>query len=218
MIGRTLTGARALVDSVLVASREPERAVFLAAHDLTLASRVFGWRRVLQVAEPLALPMLAGTTLRAGNAPLTGALAGGTAAQLIRARTPEAANVTAAVAVAAQYLGYAAALDGRNWPGFAVRAGLVAGGLGLSAAKNRRVALATLAGGLPLAWAGASANDPRTATPGTSHGANLLFAAEGLNLLRAALLRGNTLVSAAAVSLSLVGQMLLVDGITRKTR
>lgn len=218
MIGRTLTGARALVDSVLVASREPERAVFLAAHDLTLASRVFGWRRVLQVAEPLALPMLAGTALRAQNPALVVALAGATAAQLIRARTPEAAGAMAAAAASAQYLGYAAALDGRNWPGFAARAGLVAGGLGLALRDNRRVALATLAGGLPLAWAGASANDPRTATPGTSHGANLLFASEGLNLLRATLLRGNTLVSAGAVSLGLVGQMLLVDGITRQTR
>lgn len=218
MIARTVAGARALVDSVLVATREPERAVFLTAHDVTALARVFGWQRSLQVAEPLTLPMLAGRALRAKNPALVVALAGGTAAQLVRARTPEAAGAAAVAATATQHLGYAAALTGQNWPGFAVRAGLVAGGLGLALAKNRRVAAATAAGGLPLAWVGAAANDPRTATPGTSHGSNLMFAGEGLNLLRATLLPGNPLISTAAVSLGLVGQMLLVDGVTRKTR
>lgn len=237
VIDRTNEGAEALMASVKVAAKEPERNAFFASHAVTVAARAFGWRRALAVSEPLMLPMLAGTALRHGRttgrkAALAVALAGGTAAERARSKSPDKATGKAAVAASSQYTAYAVALQGAYRPklnpvSLAARVGLVAGGVGLALWKNRDVALATVAGGLPLAVVGAAAADPgvrRVRSPharGLGHGANLVFVGEGLNLLRATALRGRSgagarLLSAGAVGLSSLGQMMLVDGIARR--
>lgn len=218
MIQRTKEGVDAFIDSLNLAPREPERWAFFAAHDTAVVSRIFGWRRTETVASALTLPFLAGRAARARDLPVAVALAAGTVAELARSRDPQQAGPVAAMAASAQHSAYACAMRGTNWPGFATRAITVVAGLGLALAKNNRVALATVAGGFPLAWMASVANAPSTRTPGTSHGANLVFVAEGLNLLRATLVRDRPLVSAAALSMSTVGQMLLADSLTRKKR
>lgn len=234
IVDRTTEGVEAALASLT--STEPERIAFMAAHDATYFARVFGWQRVLSVAEPLVLPMLAGSALRSERTGgkklgLGMGLAIGTGVQIAKSENPEKASGATAAAVATQYSSYALTIRGTfdaspGLVGTAVRSGMLAAGFGLALWKNRDVALATVAGGIPLVWASELANDPtirRTGNVharGVGHGANLVFAGEGLGLIRATLLKGRRgwgarLAQATATSLTSLGQMLIVDGVSR---
>lgn len=234
VVDRTTEGLEAALASLT--TTDPERIGFIVAHDVTYFARLFGWQRVLSIAEPLMLPMLAGTALRSER---TGGkkfglglgLATGTGVQKAKSDNPEKASGATAAAVATQYSSYALTVRGTfdsqvNLVSTGVRAGLVLAGFGLAMWKNRDVAAATLVGGIPLVVASELANDSiirktgNTHARGVGHGANLIFAGEGLHLIRATLLKGKRglgarLTEASASSLTALGQMLLVDGVSR---
>lgn len=235
IIDRTTEGVEAALASL--SPTEPERLGFLIAHDVTYFARLFGWKRALTVAEPLMLPMLAGTALRSER---TGGkklglglgLATGTAVQLARTDNPEKASAATAVAAATQYTSYSLAVRGTfdasmGLVGTTVRSGLVLAGVGLALWKNRDVALATALGGVPLVFASELASDSiiqktgNVHSRGVGHGANLVFVGEALHLLRATLFKGRRgwgarLTEASAASMTALGQMLIVDGISKK--
>lgn len=234
-LDRTSGGIEAFVASLQVATREPERIGFFVAHDVAFAARLFGWRKALTVAEPLILPMLTGTVLRSERADakkfgLSAALAVGTANQKAKTDSPEHADAVAVAAKIAQYAAYGLAVRGTfdatvRPVGLAARAGLTSAGVVLAAIKNPKVAWASALGGATMSWATEVADDPKirdgnTHAQGIGHGANLMVAGETLSLIRATLLKGRNgfgarATEAVAMSLSSLGQMLIVDGVAR---
>lgn len=235
-LDRTYRGIESTIASIAAARTEPERLAFLALNDATAVATVFGWRKVLSVTQPLTLPMLLGAVARSTRstgekALMAGAIAGATAAQTGKRIDPENPTAVAAAGAATQHAGYGLAVRNAydvqpSGVGVALRGGLVAAGVGLAAWRNRAILPATVAGGAALAYANELANDPKIRrgnahAEGLGHGANLVLAGEALTLLRATLLKGRRgigarLVEATAMSLSNLGQMLIVDGVARR--
>lgn len=235
ILNRTNGGVEALLASVKVARTEPERVGFFVAHDVAFLARLFGWRKALAIAEPLVLPMLAGSVLRSERTGgkkfgISTALAVGTANQMAKTESPEHATAAATAAKVAQYSAYGLAVRGTFGStmrplGFAARAGLTTAGVVLAAWKNPQVAWVSALGGTTMSWATDLADHPKirdgnTAAQGVGHGANLMVAGEALFLLRATLMKGRKglgvrAAEAVAGSLSALGQMLIVDGVAR---
>ncbi|AWB81104.1 hypothetical protein C3B44_01065 [Corynebacterium yudongzhengii] len=234
-VDRTHDGLEALLAALKKSTSEPERGAFLIAHDVAFAARVFGWQRLLAVAEPTALPLLSGAILRSHRpmvqkTAVTGGVIAGMISQLQRSAHPDRAGAPAILAAIAQYGAYGYAIKdafrARVRPaGLGTRLGIVAAGVGLAAWKNPKVALASGLGGVAAAITTEFADDPRirqgnTPAKGVGHGANLLFASEAATLLRATVSRGSRgfgarTLGAVAFSLNALGQMLVVDGIAR---
>lgn len=231
---RTSHGIEALVASVTKAKDHPERIAFLTAADLASWARVFGWKRVTHVVEPLITPLLIGEALRSPerrsqNFALSGGLLAGGVASFEQARVPATSSALGVAGVVANQAGFASRLvDKRaavSTTGAAVAGGVLAAGIGLAAWKNKKLVPATAIGGAATLATAALANDERfqnstTANAGIGHGANLIVAAEGARLVRNTLLKGKTgfgarALEALTVGAQAIGQMMLTDGVAK---
>lgn len=230
-IRRTEEGLDALLESVLAVRREPERLAYLAAGELTVWARLFGWRRVHRALEPALLPLLAGTVLRADAATgekatlLTG-LAAGWLGDVEKLRTPDRPTSKGFLGVTGQHVAYSSLLRrrGARPKGALLRGAVWAAGIGLAAWKRPQLVPAALLAGAGVSVASALADDPAlrkgpVSRKGIGHGANLVLVSEGLTLLRAAVLpednRLGRLVDAGTATTSVLGHLLLVDGLMR---
>ncbi len=234
LIRRTRQGGDALLESVLAARNEPERIGYLAAGELSMWARIFGWQRLHGVLKPTLLPLLAGTVARSDSPTgekviLLVGLAAGWLGGVEKTRTPDTATTAGLSGVAGQHLVYSRILHEHgaraSLPGASLRAGVWVAGIGLAAWKRRQLAPAATVAGAAVAATSALANDPAlrkgsVASQGLGHGANLVLVSEGLTLLRAAVLTKNNLfgrlIEAGTAATATIGHMLLVDGLVRR--
>ncbi|AGF71366.1 lysoplasmalogenase family protein [Corynebacterium halotolerans] len=233
-VRRTRLGVEALAGSVLAARSEPERLGYLAAGELTVWAKLFGWRRLHSALKPTLLPLLAGTVLRADaaageKATLLAGLTAGWLGDVEKTRTPARASVPGFAGVAGQHAAYSRALLGRgaraSGSGAVLRGAVWAAGVGLSARKRRQLVPAVTIAGAAVTVTSTLADDRdlqdgSTARQGLGHGANLVLVSEGLTLLRSAVFtKDNALgrvIDAGTAATSFFGHLLLVDGLARK--
>lgn len=229
MVTRTREGVDALLASVSAAFDKPERIVYLTAAEVSIWSRLFGWEKADTVATALTPPPLAFGVVRHDASPvLLAGLAGGLVGELAKLRSPERTPLTGMFGVAAQHAAFAAKLYDRGARPSGMRAGLRAAawatGVGLAVWKKKSLIAPTALAGAFVSATSTLADDRglqdgSTARMGLGHGANLIFAAEGITLLRETLLTGDTLalraLDAGGRAATVIGTMLVVDGITR---
>lgn len=233
-VKRTNEGVDATVVAFKRALKEPERLAFFALHDLGYAARIFNWQRVLKVAEPALLPMLAGSICRSDRplrekVPAAEALAAATIAGLGKSRHPQDPTVGAVLADTLEHASYARALNQRfrttlDRDGIIGRAAIVGAGALIAAVKNKKAVVPSLLGGAALVAATQKAQDPKLRRQGVTgrgigHGANMILVSEALTLIRATKNRrtlGTRVLEATAASLAALGQMLLIDGLMRR--
>lgn len=229
MIVRTREGVEALVDSVTAALEEPERLVYLVAGETTVWSKLFGWKTLEKLGIQPQLPSLAVTSLRCDASPvLLSGLAGGWLGDNAKLSAPEKTPVLGMLGIAANHAAYSAKLYDRGARPSLGRAGLRAAawvtGIGLASRKKKQLTAPTIVAGLFVAATSTLADDRSlqdgtNARKGLGHGGNLLFAAEGIALLRETVFTGNSFahraLDAAMRSSHVIGHMLMVDGLTR---
>ena len=230
LVSRTREGVEALRDSLVASFQEPERIVFLAAGEVSVWSRLFGWTRANAVSTVLGMPPLAATALRHDPSPvLLAGMAGGLVGDVAKLRAPERTPVAGMFGVAAQHAAFSAKLYDRGARPSPTRVGLRAAawgaGVGLAAWKKRSLLAPTAFAGLFVAATSALGDDRgiqdgTVVRQGLGHGGNLVFAAEGITLLRETLLTGDSLghraLDAGARAAQLIGTMLIMDGLTRE--
>lgn len=232
-LDRTRKGTRALLSAVRAGGTEPERAGYLAAGGAAAGARLFGRDRVATALRLAAPPLLAGAVLRSGvpmrsKVTLLAGLTAGWAGELEKARTPAAPSTVGVAGVTGQHLAYGALLVDRGaqlTPLRGVpRGALWASGIGLAVRRNRALVPAAAIAGLAVSVTSALAGDRGIRTgavshEGIDHGANLMFVAEGLTLLRA--VAGPThrsigrVLDAGTSATAVLGNLLLVDGLVR---
>ncbi len=229
MVTRTREGVDALQSSLTAALREPERLAYLVAGELSIWSRLLGWKRTNVVSTLAATPLLGATALRHDLSPvLLAGMAGGLIGDAAKLRAPERTPVLGMFGIAAQHAAFSAKLYDRGARPSRARAGLRAAawatGVGLAALKKRPLLAPTAFAGLFVSATSTLADDRgiqdgRTVRRGLGHGGNLLFAAEGMTLLRETLLTGDSLglraLDAGARASQVIGTMLIMDGLTR---
>lgn len=233
LLHRTRAGVAALTESALAARSEPERLGYLAVGELALWARLFNWRRIYPVLRPSLLPLLAGTVLRSGvpggeRVSLLAGLTAGLIGDVEKSRTPDRPSTLGMLGVTGHHLAYSGLLRGRgarvSTAGAALRGVVWAAGIGLAVRQDRQLVPAAVIAGAAVSLSSTLADDPAlrsgaTARSGLGHGANLVLAAEGLTLLRAALLGRDDLpgrlVDAGVLTATVIGHLLLVDGLVR---
>lgn len=229
LVTRTLEGVDALQASLTASFEEPERVAYLATGELSIWSRLFAWRRANVVSSTVTMPPLAATVLRHDPSPvLLAGMAGGLVGDVAKLRAPDRTPVMGMFGIAAQHAAYAAKLYDRGARPSAARAGIRAAawaaGVGLAAWRKPSLLAPTAFAGLFVSVTSTLADDRgiqdgRTVRKGLGHGGNLLFAAEGVTLLRETLLTGDSLghraLDAGARAAQVIGNMLIVDGLAR---
>lgn len=230
---RTLAGTRALVASLQVAAQEPERAAYLATAGLGVGAAALGQTRLAGVAGLSLPPLLAGGVLRSRrNGPaknlLLTALGAGLLGEAAKLRNPAQPPVPGIAGITGQHLGYAVLLSGRGARPAPVdlgARGVVLGAATLLATRGgTRLAWATGVAGIGVVVSSALAQhralqDGSLPRQGVDHGANLLLLSEGCALIKVVLPREKQwltgLVEAARIGTGGIGQLLLVDGLSR---
>ncbi|MDO5513285.1 lysoplasmalogenase family protein [Corynebacterium sp.] len=230
ILTRTREGVEALRDSLAASLQEPERIGYLTAGELSVWSRLFGWEKPAAVAVAATMPALAGTVVRHDASPvLLAGLAGGWIGDLAKLRKPERTPVLGMFGIAAQHAAYSAKLYDRGARPSPTRVGLRAAawatGVGLAAWKKKSLIAPSVVAGVFVAATSALADDRglqdgTVVRQGLGHGGNLLLAAEGIALLRETVLTGDSLgyraLDAGMRATHVVGNMLLIDGLTRE--
>lgn len=230
LVTRTREGVDAVRDSLLASFQEPERIAYLAAGELSIWSRLFGWEKPAAVAVAATMPPLAGTVARHDASPvLLAGLVGGWVGDLAKLRKPDHTPVMGMFGIAAQHAVYSAKLYDRGARPSPARVGLRAAawatGLGLAMwRKKSLIAPSALAGVFVAATStladDRSLQDGTTVRQGLGHGGNLLLVAEGIALLRETVLTGDSLghraLDAGMRASHVIGNMLLVYGLTRE--
>lgn len=226
---RTREGVDALWASLTASFEEPERIAYLAAGELSIWARLLGWEKVSAVAIPLIMPPLAGTAARHDPSPvLLAGLAGGWVGDLAKLRKPDHTPVLGMFGIAAQHAAYSAKLYDAGARPSAARVGLRAAawatGLGLALRRKRSLIAPSALAGVFVAATSALADDRNlqdgsVARQGLGHGGNLLILGEGIALLRETVLTGDSfghrVLDAGMRASHVIGNMLLVDGLTR---
>ncbi|MFC6147210.1 lysoplasmalogenase family protein [Corynebacterium nasicanis] len=229
LVSRTREGVEALRASLVAAAQEPERVAYLTAGEVGIWSRLFGWRKPNTAATVATMPLLAATALRHDPSPvLLAGMAGGLVGDVAKLRAPDRTPVLGMFGVAAQNAAYSAQLYDRGARPSPTRVGLRAAawatGVGLAVWKKPTLIAPAAFAGLFVAATSVLADDRaiqdgRTVRQGLGHGGNLLLAAEGVTLLRETVLSGDSLglraVDAGARAAQVIGNMLLIDGLTR---
>lgn len=229
LVSRTREGVDALQASLTASFQEPERLAYLVVGEVSIWSRLFGWGRTNAVSSTVTLPPLAATALRHDPSPvLLAGLAGGLVGDVAKLRAPDTTPVMGMFGIAAQHAAYSAKLYDRGARPSSARAGLRAAawaaGVGLAAWRKPSLLAPTAFAGLFVSATSTLADDRgiqdgRTVRKGLGHGGNLLFAAEGVTLLRETLLTGDSLghraLDAGARAAQVIGNMLIVDGLAR---
>ncbi|GAB2502351.1 hypothetical protein CATRI_01320 [Corynebacterium atrinae] len=229
MVSHTRAGVDALVASLVAATEEPERLVYLGVGKLNVISKLLGWTRADRAVTQVVMPALAGSVLRHGSSPvLLAGLAGGWVGDRAKLVPPDRTPVWGLCGIAANHAAYAVELHRRGARPSISRSGLRAAawatGVGLASwRKKELIAPATIAGAFVCATS-TLADDPAlqdgsTPAKGLGHGGNLLLVAEGMALLRETLLTGDSAahraVDAAMRAGQIIGHLLIVDGLTR---
>lgn len=229
MVTRTREGVDALQASLTAAFQEPERVAYLVAGELSAWSRLLGWAKTNVVSTAVTMPPLAATALRHDPSPvLLAGMAGGLVGDLAKLRAPDNTPVMGMFGIAAQHAAYSAKLYDRGARPSPARLGLRAAawatGVGLAAWKKPSLLAPAAFAGLFVSATSTLADDRgiqdgRTVRKGLGHGGNLLLAAEGVALLRETLLTGDSLghraLDAGTRASQVIGNMLLMDGLTR---
>ncbi|WIM67953.1 lysoplasmalogenase family protein [Corynebacterium breve] len=229
---RTDQGIEACVASVKKALERPERAGYLVVAESAGWSRLFGWRKLSHVLEPLLPLLLAGEAARAPldntqRAALAGGLASGAIGSFEQVRVAAQPSAAGIAGIVGQQAGYVARLVDKRGAltttSAATTGAVLAAGAGLAAKKNRDLLPATVIGGAATMATVALANDERfrkqsLADSGIGHGANLVAAAEGMRVVRHTLCKDRNdfrtrLLEAVTVATAALGHMLLVDGL-----
>lgn len=230
MVNHTRDGVDALVASVTVATREPERLAYLGVGELIAWSQVFRWRKVRNVVTPFLHPLLAATILRTNREPvLLAGMGGGLVGNLAKLKHPDTTPVLGMFGIAANHAAYSAALVTHGARPSPVRVGLRAAawasGIGLAVWKKKQLIAPTIVAGVFVAATSVLADDPAlqdgsTPAKGLGHAGNLLFLSEGIALLRETMLTGDSLghriLDATMTVAGVIGHMLMVDGLTRR--
>lgn len=241
-MARSRRGVAALVESVVAAKVEPERAGYLTTGGLAGGARLFGQSGAATAIRLALPPLLAGTVLRSAvpaedKVVLLAGLGAGWVGEWDKTRHLDQPSAIGMAGVTGQHLAYSVVLHRRGArlraAASPVESGLRlafwAAGVGLAASSGGRsgdgalVSAATIPG-LAVSASAALAQDPSLQTEtvaslGLDHGGNLILAAEGLTLLRAALYRDDGLVGraldAGTTATAVIGHLLLVDGLVR---
>lgn len=232
-LDRTRKGTRALLAAVRAGATEPERAGYVAAGGAAAGARLFGRARVATALRLTAPPLLAGAVLRSrlpvrSKVTLLAGLTAGWAGELEKARTPAAPSAVGVAGVAGEHLAYGVLLVDRGaqlTPLRGLSRGVLwASGVGLAASRNRALVPAAAIAGLAVSVTSALAGDRGIRTgavshEGIDHGANLVFVAEGLTLLRAVAGHRHRstgrVLDAGTTAAAVLGNLLLVDGLVR---
>lgn len=230
ILSHTRDGVDALVAAVSTTLTEPERTAYLTLGELTAWSRILRWRRVELLSAPTLLPLLAGTILRTNREPvLLAGMAGGWVGTLAKLKGPETTPVMGMFGIAANHAAYSAALVAHGARPSLVRTGLRAAvwatGVGLAAWKKKQLIAPAILAGAFVSATSTLADDPAlqdgsTPAKGLGHGGNLLLVSEGIALFRETILTGDSLpyrvLDAGMVASNVIGNMLMVDGLTRR--
>lgn len=231
MVTHTQGGVNALYASVLTGLQEPERLAYLSLGELVAWSHVFRWQRVRSLVTPFLHPLLAATILRTNREPvLLAGLAGGLVGSVVKLQRPERTPVLGMFGIAANHAAYSAALvshGARPSAGrVALRAAAWTTGVGLAVWRKKQLIAPAIVAGVFVSATSTLADDPAlqdgsTPAKGLGHGGNLLLAAEGIALLRETVLTGDKLghrlLDTAMTAAGVIGNVLMVDGLTRRT-
>lgn len=230
---RTLAGTRALVASLQVAVKEPERAAYLVTAGLGAGAAALGQPRMAALARLSLPPLLAGGVLRSrvnrsGKNLLLAGLGAGLIGEAAKLRNPDQPSAVGIAGVTGQYLGYVVLLSGQGarpaTGDLVARGAILTAATALATRGGARLSWATGIAGLSVVAVSALAQDRvlqdgSLSRQGVDHAANLLLISEGFSLIRVVLpwekwqLAG--LVEAAQISTGGIGDLLLVDGLSR---
>lgn len=230
MVTHTRDGVDALLASVTVAFKEPERLAYFSLGELVAWSQVFRWPKVQKMATPLIHPLLAATILRTNREPvLLAGMAGGLVGNLVKLKRPTKTPVLGMLGIAANHAAYSAALVSHGARPSMLRVGLRTAawttGVGLAVWKKKELVAPAIMAGVFVSATSALAGDPAlqdgsTPAKGLGHAGNLLLAAEGIALLRETVVTGDSLgcrlLDATMTTAGVIGHALMVDGLTRK--
>lgn len=230
MVSHTQGGVEALFASVTTGLQEPERLAYLSLGELVAWSQVFRWQRVRSMVTPFLHPLLAATILRTNREPvLLAGMAGGLVGSVAKLQRPEKTPVLGMFGIAANHAAYSAALvshGARPSAGrVALRAAAWTTGIGLAAWRKKQLIAPAIVAGAFVSATSVLAEDPllqdgSIPVKGLGHAGNLLLGAEGIALLRETVFTGDQLghrlLDTAMIMAGLIGNVLMVDGLTRR--
>lgn len=238
-VRRTREGAGALISAVFRGSREPERAAYVTAAAVNVASSAVGAEKIRKISKVTLMPLLAASVLRRRQETnpvvtaglLVGLTAGWVGDLVLLPRKNDLNKGAAAFAVnhlAYQVLlaragarpgAFRAAVRYPPWAASAIGAAFTRPDL-LPAAAGYGAMLATtsMLGDDPTLESAGAVGEPADGDPryGIGHGGNLFLVSDALLMLRALVGEEGAvgkLLDAAVMDTYTAAQLLLVDGI-----
>lgn len=220
---RTIQGARSLQDSLRLATKEPERAAYVAASAINIGANLLGAHKVAAISKSTLMPLLGASAYRRGTLPVGHAAAWLGDLVLIQPnRIPAGA---AAFAIA--HIDWIRRMRNRgatfNSTRAAARIPLWALGTAYAYHFERPLALPVAAYSILLGATSMYGDDPVLINPknqtsyGTGHGGNLFLISDLLLLIRevgpefSPLVR--QLTNAAVMATYTLAQLMLTDGL-----